>query len=333
MIELLVIGLFVAALSAALLLVIGVIVGLVYGRFYWDGQEYTGTYMRPGLRSWSGWRLLHRYFDIRIEEHESFKRMDVRQHNILYVVYPHGFVPVHMYVGVLLHAGHPRLSRLAENAFIGAASFLFVLPGYRELCMAMGLVDVSAKHLRTFLDERKKLHRPTHLAISPGGLREMIRTRMGCDDFYLGHRGFLDFAEREQFDYVVPIYVDGATDAFLQSSKLFRVRDWMVTHLRVPAPFMVLPVPLPGSATIHVGEPVAVSSSAGATATKRPRTAEHTVSRLGHGDSLKRRFAGSFFDVICKSTKDKSHMRLWQDRDTFSDLDKITADDVANVFE
>lgn len=264
------------------------VVALAYGRFYWDDGEHTGARKSMWFLDGRAWPRLRRYFSAEVRAHPKVHGIpdDAR---VLFAQYPHGFSPFPL--GTVIAApGDSPLARFRDRLFVGGASAIAWVPGLRDFCLACGYVDVGRESLVRFCTKERP---DAHLGLSPGGMREMARARRGRDDLYLGHSGFLALAVQAKFDYVVPVYVEKQTDAFLCASWFLGLRDWTLTHFGVPLPSFVVPIPLPVACTVHVGKPVAVANDY--------------------------RFAHNVADSLLKAVRkveDPQRVRIWTSRET-----------------
>lgn len=261
----------------------GCMAGTLYGKPYWDRSERTGSRKSDAFRSMRLWPWLCRYFAMQVDVHPCLKDVSGR---VLFVQYPHGFSPL-PFISLLLAPLTPTLERLFAHVYFAGASAIAWVPGLRDWCLAGGYVDVGREALHEFCAEQPG----ASLVISPGGMREMARARYGYDDLYVGHTGFVDLAMEERFKYIVPVFVERQTDAFFCGRWLLRARDWTLTHIGVPLPSFVIPIPLPTCATVHFGKPVRVGASA-----------DRSVVAHGVGASLAKCIA---------STKSPERVRVW----------------------
>jgi len=294
--------------TTSLLCTIVWIIGLAYGKLYWDGSERDCRRFWPPIREWRGWRYAHRYFDLQVHVHEDAERLiygnPESKGRILYAQYPHGFAPFAL-IGTGLHGGDKRFEAISRNVRFAAATAAFCVPILREFMLCIGCIDVS----RLVLYEYLKSHRDADIAISPGGMREMIRACPGRDDVYLPHVGFIDLAQHTGVDWIIPMFVEGQSDVFLCAPWFLRARDWILTHFCVVAPLLVFPLPLPARNLIHVGKPVRVASE---DKHMGPTRAATTIAH-DFAESLLASFDGA---------RDKTRLRLWLDRETCVTLEE-----------
>jgi 1-acyl-sn-glycerol-3-phosphate acyltransferase len=218
------------------------VAALFYGRFYWDGSESTGKCRFLPLRSWRIWTLLRSYFNLRIHGD-----MDLRGKRVLFVFYPHGLFAVAPTLSHLI--GHPVF---AGNSWIGGATVLFNLPIVREIALVVGGVSAERKSLDKLL---KKQPHELKLSLCPGGMREALRTVHGEEDIFLGRTGFINLFEDHKFDMMVPVYVNGETSVFWTKPWLLSLRDFVMTHFRLPLLHLFVPLPLPVDLDVHLGKP------------------------------------------------------------------------------
>lgn len=276
---------------AGFALLAGFVVALAYGRYYWDGAEFTGARRSKWFRKLPLWRFFVHYFNVTTELHPEVSQMPPKA-RVLFVQYPHGFSPL-PFIALMLTARDSPLAPWFKNIYLAGASAIAWVPGLRDFCLAGGYIDVGRDALRNFCRDRPD----ANLAISPGGMREMVRARYGRDDLYVGHTGFLKLARDAGFDYVVPIFVERQTDAFFCGRWLMPVRDWTLTHIGVPLPSFVIPFPLPTSCKAHVGRPVRVP----ATDADKP-----WLGRLDYGHE----FAESLLGTVQKADS-RDRVRIW----------------------
>lgn len=304
MLELLLLALFFVGWTALIALSVFVI-ALIYGRWYWNGAERTGSQWRPGVRRWGVWRRVHRFFGLTVNTHEKARDVfetPTRKTRVLMVMYPHGFIPL---VGwsLAMHGDDPLIKQFTQRMIMGAASFPLFVPILRELMLAMGFIDVSRESLQAY----SQMNPEMDLGIAPGGMREMVRARHGSDDIYLPHRGFLRLARELGFDLIVPVYIERQTDIFFCSSRLRGLRDWVLSHFWIPLPMLVVPIPLPVTTTVHVGCPVIV------------------------GKNQEREFTDSLL-AMCKQAREPWRVKLWMTRDRCVDLPEASRSDVLACF-
>lgn len=232
------------------------ITGVLYGKFYWDGSEYTGSRCCWSARHWRFWRFLHAYFDFKtVIEHDTKTMLadPNRESRCLFVMWPHGVAPLAI-GAALMHGDDPTLRQLGGRARVGSATSVLSIPGLRDLLLFCGSIDASRDNLLAFCRNNPK----TDLFLTPGGMREMVRSQFGKDDLYLPHTGYISFAKEAGFRWIIPIFAERQTDIFLCTSWLYQLRDYLLSHFAATLAMPMIPVPLPIQQTMHVGRAVAV---------------------------------------------------------------------------
>lgn len=244
---------------------IGFSIALCYGRWYWDGSEYDGKKEWPAFRKLRIWSVLHWYFSHEIRFVDEFetrygiekstekyvlsKFEDLRKEGLpcMFAVHPHGLFTMSGPVGFGLHGGRtdgmPKL-------YIGVSSMVFFFPILRELFLWMGAVDVGRKTVEIMLD------RGNFVGLAPGGVREMILSKPGSLDLFLGHEGFLKIAYEKKVP-IAPVFARGENDVFFTFTTpvLSKLRSACVSIFGYPLPSFFIG-PRRTRLTTFCGEPM-----------------------------------------------------------------------------
>ena len=135
-----------------------------------------------------------------------------------------------------------------------AASVLFRIPLVSHLAIWTGCIDANRKTAEQALRNKRSL------IILPGGEAEQLITEHGCEKVYLLKRkGFIKLAMRRKI-LIVPGYVFGSSDLFHTSSRLYKVRHYLMKNFGVCLPLSWglygSLCPLPIDTTIVFGKPL-----------------------------------------------------------------------------
>jgi hypothetical protein len=241
--------LLVAAGLVALVVALGVTfaagsaVGLLYGRWYWDGSESNGRASRewPALRRVARRALRCGGCCYHIEwEPGALDALRALPPDmfVLYAGGPHGVLAASAAFAFALGDEHLARARLRDAGLplLGVHRLLTTVPLVRDLALALGAVDASRASLKAVLACGRR-----DLALVPGGVRDMVpgnSTRSG-------NRGYIKLAWEHRLAIVPVVFEDEAAlcavlplPAWLQ-----RVREWFIALplLRYPLPLVFFP--------------------------------------------------------------------------------------------
>jgi 1-acyl-sn-glycerol-3-phosphate acyltransferase len=141
-----------------------------------------------------------------------------------------------------------------------AASIVFRIPIYRELCLWWGMVDASRAVAEKQLREKRSL------LILVGGEHEQMHARPGTHKVVLRKRfGFIKLAMKSGCN-LVPMYCWGENELFNTSSFLLKPRMWIQKKFGVALTFHFgqygTPfIPLKKKMTLVYGKPIKVEKN------------------------------------------------------------------------
>jgi hypothetical protein len=148
-----------------------------------------------------------------------------------------------------------------QNRVVIAASFVFLLPFWRELCLAMGIIDCNKWNVKNWIEKGYTI------IVFPGGAREALYSNPDLDIIDLTRkRGFIRLAMQYGLP-VVPAFAFNEVDHYFQLSyeqaeayplfRLIRQAFHNTTGIMLPVLFNALPRRVSPVITI-TGRPVEV---------------------------------------------------------------------------
>ncbi len=185
------------------------LVTLWYGKHYWRGQEkqYKPNYIWTGARGSWFWRVLRKW----LNHHVSYPKELVPSGPVIYICRPHGVFAVSAWLTVLsgeldrdiLVHDTRYLHMKRHHVLLAVHSYWFLLPGIRELALALGFIDASRESILYALEQRFSV------AVLPGGVKEMGPPLLPIPD----EPGILRLAQERKVP-VVATYLRGEEDLF-----------------------------------------------------------------------------------------------------------------------
>ena len=149
----------------------GLCVGLllIYLIPYTNLKEQSGGYDNLYLRRFPGWELLNSWFNVK-----SVKTQDLDPENVyIFGMHPHGIMPLGGGSAVHYHkkGGFTDMFPGIEFRTL-AATFCFYIPVYRDIFMALGVVDAARYSAKHVLESGKSI------VLVPGGGTYFTKCRL-----------------------------------------------------------------------------------------------------------------------------------------------------------
>ncbi len=229
-------------------LFLGFLLGLWYAVSYYDSAERTGIRRWPWLQNCRVWNFVRTYFHIKLDfsalEGNTFS--DGRGY--LFPARPHGLCCLSIIFGISANVGTLPSSHLPKVPFIGASSWVFRTPFFRDLILWGGGIDVKRETLKAKLQEKESVF------ILPGGVDEMTLSSRTSLEFSFKHDGFLRLV-KEADALLVPVFCKGENRIFATWNILRALRLRFTKLFGYPLPtFFFGPYPEP--LTIQFGAPI-----------------------------------------------------------------------------
>ena len=152
------------------------LVGLLFAYLpsYLDGSQLCvsardGSRFWPALALWPGWRRLLAYFpaSVRVAGGFDFAATAGRGGQFVFAMHPHGALSVdHALVFTDAVGFMSKVAPLPRRDL--GASVIFRIPGLRELCLWLGVVDAGAATALKVPSQRYSMQ------LYPGGLQEQL---------------------------------------------------------------------------------------------------------------------------------------------------------------
>lgn len=188
--------------------------------------------------------------------------------NYIFCYHPHGAIPEGLVVGFGSEALHFSQKFPGIVPYIAAHSFMGWSPVFREIIMALGVINVSRKSCKFVLTDKGPGH---SVAIVPGGSSDVLNLFPGSYILTLQRRqGFVKLA-LETGCPLVPVFGFGQNDVFNKQPKVSFLQNyktgrstpekWIKVFLKgvmqmLFARFGIMPYPRP--ITVVVGSPILV---------------------------------------------------------------------------
>lgn len=151
---------------------------LVYGYWYWDGTERTGTRTSSWFRSLGLWEVVRAVFQHHIIDDK--RHMPCTLRGRIYACHPHGLMglaTVFAFIAPARDTNPPIL--------LGMHWLLFAMPGMREIALALGGVDAQRDIVRRLLETGRSI------ALIPESTRDLAPHLTAS---YAPREGFLQIA-------------------------------------------------------------------------------------------------------------------------------------------
>jgi 1-acyl-sn-glycerol-3-phosphate acyltransferase len=223
--ELILIAIFIfffGTISLSIGLWLGAVVGLLYGKLYYDQSEHSGKRYWPGFQKTIGNRILRplfiRYFSFTIK-----KPALQLEKPVIYACVPHGLMTVGTILTFVLNFQQPPV-RCAIHRL------LFLFPILRDVVLWLGCFDASKENVVRMLTTKNQ---GQSIAIVPGGVWEMMTCLTESERPV--HRGFLRIAFEHKVP-VVPVYMHGEEDLFWVWDVLRSMRKKLISTIGYPFP-------------------------------------------------------------------------------------------------
>lgn len=191
------------------------------------------------------WSRICKYFNATINVAE---KLDSNQQYI-FCQFPHGAMSFGHVLTFTNGAG------FLDNVYNGdkrdlAATGLFYIPIFREMCILLGCVDASK---RTAVHNLKK---GRSLLIFIGGEREQLMTEANDHKIYLKDRkGFVKLALEYDIP-LVPMYVYGENEIYINSNFAIGIRKWLQKNFQVGIPIVFHFLPKKVNLNLEIGSPI-----------------------------------------------------------------------------
>ena len=178
---------------------------------------------------------------------------------LLYVIVPHGVVPL----GCLMGISYGELFLPGLQQTPAAASVLFRLPVIRQIFTWLGAVPADRENLVRLLVEERR-----NVSILPGGIAELFLSHRRREQVYLRRRkGFVRLAI-ETGATIVPVYIFGHTRLFDQLATGEGWLGWLTSLSRLTRSSITLfwgqwflPVPYKTDITVAFGKHIVVPAT------------------------------------------------------------------------
>jgi hypothetical protein len=212
--------------------------------------EKTGSRMWKEFKNNSEmWTLFERYFSLRV-----IKTADLDpSKQYLFGFHPHGIYPMTVFWAT---HGHKWRS-LFEGITVAplCATVIFFLPIMREICLWLGIQDVSKKSIHNAFNSGKSI------VLVPGGEREMRVSRSDISKVSIitKHKGFVRLALTRGVS-LVPMFSFGENQ-LMENIYLPTVQEWFQKRILYGFPHLPYgrwfsPVPNPIAVTLAVGKAI-----------------------------------------------------------------------------
>lgn len=147
-------GLFLSPLGLLLPWWLVLIIAVCYVPFYLDGSEKTGDRASTTFRKLKLWRYVGKRFDISLVKEPELEARIAKNDGsqYLFTVHPHGILPFGSIFAVFSELGNFSKEFPGISVRCLAASFVFYLPIYRDICIAVGLIDAARYVARALLE-------------------------------------------------------------------------------------------------------------------------------------------------------------------------------------
>ena len=206
---------------------------LAYLPSYLDGSEYdpdSGRYS-PTFQRLPLWTpLLSACFPARLLL-DAPTPLYTAQPQYILAVHPHGILTCNHFI-FMTDALHFLSSHLLHDRRDIGATVLFRIPLFRDLLLALGVVDASADVCHRVLRSGRSLQ------LYPGGEKEQLMTGMREGEAVVvasGRRGFVRLAVQYNVP-IVPAYAFGEDRLYAVSGWGLQWRLWVASRLRVALP-------------------------------------------------------------------------------------------------
>ena len=190
---------------------------------------------------------------IPIEVHgkENLERMIREKKRVLYVLEPHGIVPIGaLFLGLYIDHYYPQL-----YPYIFVATVLTKLPIFRQIYIWLGCIPAKKKMIERTIQTTER-----NMCILPGGVAEIFTSNKDSDVLYLKRRkGFIKIALKYNL-YICPIYLFGNNDLYKHDLREGSIEERVSRRFQVPILYFRgrwgLPM-IPFKTKIHIaiGEP------------------------------------------------------------------------------
>ena len=210
--------------------------------------------MRPILEAAQAYFSAHLILDYDKEQ----ARRRLAGHPVMLCCHPHGIWGLGVLANLAFNNGP---SVVKHSVYAATLNIHFCIPGWRELCLALGLVSVSRRSIQNLLRASKDV------AVVLGGARESLDARSGVMELTIrGRRGFFRLA-LEHGAAICPVITFGEVELFHQVRTGWlrwaqaRLLKWMSFALPVFwGQYLLVPAPIP--LTTVVGDPISVTKIA-----------------------------------------------------------------------
>lgn len=227
---------------------------LLYLPSYVDGAEKRGDRISPWLAQCALFQWVKWYFTLEIVTPHG--KLDPKR---LYVVavHPHGFLPLGTLINMLSDVNDIKTKWLnGVKLRTLAASFCFYIPGYRDFCLAGGVIDAAR------YNAKRALSNGCSIALVPGGATEALYAMPGRNTLVLKNRkGFIKLALEAGAD-IVPVYSFGETECYNQLASVFpfvrKVQSKFQRVFGLSLPIVTSIIPKAAKITTVMGKPIPV---------------------------------------------------------------------------
>lgn len=203
---------------------------------YLDGSHLAvsardGSRFWPALAMWAGWRRIVAYFpaSVCVPGGFDFAATASRGGQFVFAMHPHGTLSVDHSLVFTDSVGFMSTVAPLPRRDLGA-SVIFLIPGLRELCLWLGVVDAGAS------TAHKVLSQGFSMQLYPGGIQEQLACNSTSPCVVAKDRGgFIKLALAYDVP-IVPIYVFGEDKLYDTVHVLQRFRNGLVRALRIGLP-------------------------------------------------------------------------------------------------
>lgn len=221
---------------------------------YLDGSENSGHRYWDAFARHPVWTKGATYFSAAYRVETPLKKGA----QYIFTLHPHGGTAISHLAFMSNAIGvHDAFSDGLQRLDLGA-NVLFKLPGLREMCLWMGVVDATRANAHKVLSSKDK----KSLLSMMGGMTEQIYAEPRRAFIYT-RPGLFKLALQYGVP-IVPAYTFGENETWNSSRALMGVRSWVLKTFRVALPLIwgrkACPlVPLPARMTVCFAEPVPVT--------------------------------------------------------------------------